>query len=64
MKEVIGPDYVTNMTHFQAGGLNSSTNYTFYIRTYSIAASERSEKITCETGRNSNFHRVVVLKPY
>ncbi|KAJ8920400.1 hypothetical protein NQ315_005266 [Exocentrus adspersus] len=50
MKEVRGPEYVTNMTHCVADGLSSSTNYTFYVRLYSKAASDRSEKVLCETG--------------
>ncbi|KAJ8962015.1 hypothetical protein NQ314_005797, partial [Rhamnusium bicolor] len=47
--EVSRPEYVTNLTHYQAVGLYSSTNYTFYVRLYSKAASDRSEKVTCET---------------
>ncbi|CAH1975149.1 unnamed protein product [Acanthoscelides obtectus] len=47
--EVSLPEYVTNMTYQQAEGLNSSTNYTFYLRSYSKAASD-TERVTCRTG--------------
>lgn len=45
-----GPEFIINDTQHLATGLNFSTNYTFYIRLYSNIASDRSKKVTCETG--------------
>ncbi|KAJ8985772.1 hypothetical protein NQ317_014425 [Molorchus minor] len=45
-----GPEYITTDTYKAADSLNSSTNYTFYVRLYSKAASDRSELVTCQTG--------------
>ncbi|XP_045483502.1 immunoglobulin superfamily DCC subclass member 4-like isoform X2 [Harmonia axyridis] len=45
-----GLDYViTNGTYFLADRLNSSTNYTFYVRMYTRGASDDSNWVTCET---------------
>ncbi|XP_044761371.1 protogenin-like isoform X2 [Coccinella septempunctata] len=45
-----GPDYVTtNGTYILADRLNSSTNYTFYVRLYSRGASDDSNWVTCNT---------------
>lgn len=47
----LGPEFVTEKTYQLAVGLNKSTNYTFYIRLYSKAASDQSKKVSCETGK-------------
>ncbi|VEN57416.1 unnamed protein product, partial [Callosobruchus maculatus] len=52
--EVSLPEYVTNITYQQAEGLNSSTNYTFYLRLYSNAASDHTQRVTCRTGVTGN----------
>lgn len=61
-KEVAGPDYLTNSTYQLANGLQTNTNYTFYIRSYSTAASDSSERVSCRTGtigeRNMRIHAV------
>ncbi|KAG5885792.1 hypothetical protein JTB14_031226 [Gonioctena quinquepunctata] len=51
-KEVAGPEFVApnDMTYQNASGLNGSTNYTFYVRLYSYAASDPSENVSCRTG--------------
>ncbi|KAL3280294.1 hypothetical protein HHI36_017784 [Cryptolaemus montrouzieri] len=59
-QEELGPDYVaTNASYYLATGLNRSTNYTFYVRLYSTAASDDSNKASCSTGvkgeRNLKF---------
>ncbi|XP_056641194.1 immunoglobulin superfamily DCC subclass member 3-like [Diorhabda sublineata] len=48
--EVVGPDYVRNVTSMDADRLNSDTEYTFYVRLYAPGASDPSEKVTCRTG--------------
>jgi hypothetical protein len=50
-REISGPEFVTNKTQHLASGLNGSTNYTCYIRLYSKVASDRSQQVTCKTGR-------------
>nr|XP_008198852.1 PREDICTED: protogenin A-like [Tribolium castaneum] len=49
-REIPGPDFVTNKTQHLASGLNSSTNYTCYIRLYSKVASDQSQQVACKTG--------------
>jgi hypothetical protein len=50
-REISGPEFVTNKTQHLASGLNGSTNYTCYIRLYSKVASDRSQQVTCKTGK-------------
>lgn len=44
-------DFVTNHTNLLANGLDSSTNYTFYVRSYSKVASDQSNNVSCQTGK-------------
>lgn len=47
----LGPEFVTDKTYQLANGLNRSTNYSFYVRVYSKAASDSSKEVSCETGK-------------
>ncbi|CAH1281090.1 unnamed protein product [Diabrotica balteata] len=52
--ESVGPDYARNVTSMEAAGLNSSTEYTFYVILYAPGGSDPSEKVTCKTGTMGN----------
>ncbi|XP_030756712.1 protogenin B-like [Sitophilus oryzae] len=49
-EEMAGPEFLVTETFLLTEGLKTSTNYTFYVRLYSKHASDRSDKITCQTG--------------
>lgn len=47
-------DSVTNESFYLVNQLISSTNYTFYVRSYSKeAASDQSNIVICETGKKT-----------
>ncbi|KAF5274428.1 hypothetical protein FQR65_LT04344 [Abscondita terminalis] len=48
--EAKGYDFVTNYTHYLAHGLESNTQYTLYVRSYSKHASDQSNNVSCKTG--------------
>ncbi|CAG9856509.1 unnamed protein product [Phyllotreta striolata] len=49
-EEIEGFDYATNVTAKDADGLVDNKTYSFYVRLYSTAASDPSERVTCKTG--------------
>lgn len=46
-----GPNSVSNLTFHLLEGLNYNVDYTFYVLSFSNAASDPSEIVTCRTGK-------------
>lgn len=45
-----GPGGISNMTFHLIEGLNNNINYTFYVLSFTDAASNASESVTCTPG--------------
>ncbi|KAK4882138.1 hypothetical protein RN001_005457 [Aquatica leii] len=58
--EAKGYDFLTNYTYYLARGLQSNTQYTLYVRSYSKHASDQSNNVSCRTGVEGDRNLTVI----